>query len=178
MKYIKFLSLSVLLISFGSCKTNSQNPVNKSESVESVQNEAEKTINNKIGRVEKTPEEWKQLLTDQEFYVLRDKGTERPRTGDLWDFKGKGIYTCAGCNLPLFESETKYKSGTGWPSFYQPIEESHIKEETDHLLGYARTEVMCARCGGHLGHVFEDGPKPTGLRYCINSVSLNFEKKE
>ena len=106
---------------------------------------------------------------------LERKETERAFTGDLWNHKGKGVYTCAACELPLFDSNTKFKSGTGWPSFYQPITDENVAEEADNSYGWNRVEVLCSRCGGHLGHVFEDGPKPTGLRYCINSVSLNFK---
>ncbi|MFT6867119.1 MAG: peptide-methionine (R)-S-oxide reductase [Cyclobacteriaceae bacterium] len=122
-------------------------------------------------------EEWKAQLTDIEYYVLREKGTERAFTGDLWDNKEVGIYVCAACKLPLFESSTKFKSGTGWPSFYQPITQENVAEETDSAYGMKRTEVLCARCSGHLGHIFLDGPKPTGMRYCINSVSLDFVKQ-
>ena len=124
----------------------------------------------------KTSTDWKKELTDMEFYVLREEGTERAFTGDLWDNKKVGTYTCSGCDTPLFSSDTKYKSGTGWPSFYEPIDNELIHEDTDYNLGYARTEVECRRCGGHLGHVFNDCPKPTGLRYCINSVSLDFKE--
>lgn len=119
-------------------------------------------------------EEWKSRLSDMEYYVLRQKGTERAFTGDLLQIKEKGTYTCAGCQLPLFSSDTKFNSGTGWPSFHSPINDENVAEETDTAYGMVRTEVLCNRCGGHLGHVFPDGPKPTGLRYCINSVSLDF----
>lgn len=134
-------------------------------------------IPDQITPIEKSEEEWRQELSDQEFYVLRQKGTERAFTGDLLDVKKEGLYVCRGCGLPLFSSKTKYKSGTGWPSYYEPIKKEFIKEATDYDIGYARTEVMCARCDGHLGHVFPDGPKPTGLRYCINAVSLDFVEK-
>ena len=130
----------------------------------------------KLVKVVHTDAEWKAQLTEMEYYVLRKKGTERAFTGDLWDHHEKGTYTCAACGLPLFRSETKFNSGTGWPSYYQPVKPEYIADEADHSYGMERDEVLCARCGGHLGHVFPDGPEPTGLRYCINSVSLNFVK--
>lgn len=140
--------------------------------------DSKKFIINKRGDqielIEKSEEEWKKILSSEEFYVLREKGTERAFSGDLWENKKPGLYTCAACDLVLFTSSSKYDSGTGWPSFFRADDDKMIKKDTDHHLGYARTEVMCARCGGHLGHVFDDGPPPTGLRYCINSVSLDF----
>lgn len=125
-----------------------------------------------------TDAHWKEKLEPQAYYVLREAGTERAFTGAYWDNKKSGVYYCAACNAPLFSSEDKYKSGTGWPSFTQPIDKRRVGEDTDFKLGYPRTEVHCDHCGGHLGHVFGDGPKPTGQRYCINSVSLRFEEGE
>lgn len=133
--------------------------------------------NGKLVKINKTDAEWKKQLTEMEYYVLRQEGTERAFTGDLWNNHEKGIYICAACGLPLFSSETKFESGTGWPSFYQPIKPEYIHNHNDNSYGMTRTEVECARCGGHQGHVFDDGPKPTGLRYCINSVSLDFVKQ-
>ena len=129
-------------------------------------------------KVKKTDAEWKAQLDALAYNVLREEGTERAFTGKYWDNHKDGIYVCAGCGLPLFGSETKFDSGTGWPSFTQPINITYIKQNVDMAYGMARTEVECARCGGHQGHVFPDGPKPTGLRYCINSVSLKFVEKK
>lgn len=133
--------------------------------------------NGALVKVEKSAVEWKKTLTPEQYHVLREEGTERAFTGHLWDNHDKGLYLCAGCSLPLFSSSTKFDSGTGWPSFYQPLTKDCIREVVDNSYGMRRVEVECARCGGHQGHVFDDGPKPTGLRYCINSVSLNFVKE-
>ncbi len=129
-------------------------------------------------KIVKSEEEWKKILSEQAYYVLRKKGTERAFTGKYHNNKEKGVYLCAACGNELFDSETKFDSGTGWPSFYQPISSEKVGTESDRSFFMTRTEVHCAKCGGHLGHVFSDGPKPTGLRYCINSVSLDFKKKD
>jgi peptide-methionine (R)-S-oxide reductase len=125
--------------------------------------------------IAKSETEWQQQLTPEQYRVLRAKGTERPYTGEYWNTKSPGTYRCAGCGEVLFTSDTKFDSGCGWPSYYQPANTNVITEAADHTHGMVRTEVMCSRCGGHLGHVFDDGPQPTGLRYCINSASLKFE---
>lgn len=119
---------------------------------------------------------WKQKLTPDQYRVLREKGTERAFTGALLDNKEKGIYECAACGNPLYKSDTKYDSGSGWPSFYEPLTEKSVKLELDKTHGMIRTEVQCANCGSHLGHVFEDGPQPSGERYCMNSLALDFKK--
>jgi peptide-methionine (R)-S-oxide reductase len=124
--------------------------------------------------VVKTNAEWKKILTPEQYHVLREKGTERAFTGQYAKTHDHGIYRCAGCGLDLFRSEDKFESGTGWPSFTQPIAKENVKTEKDRSFFTTRTEVLCRRCGGHLGHVFDDGPKPTGLRYCMNSAALQF----
>jgi peptide-methionine (R)-S-oxide reductase len=139
---------------------------------------ATETTADGIQKIVKTEDEWKKLLTPEQFKVLRKQGTERAFTGDTWDNHRKGTYVCAACGLPLFSSETKFESGTGWPSFWQPINPKNVGTEEDNSFFASRTEVHCARCGGHLGHVFTDGPRPTGLRYCMNSVSMKFVPAE
>jgi peptide-methionine (R)-S-oxide reductase len=128
------------------------------------------------GKIIKSEEEWKALLTDEEYYVTREKGTERAFTGKYNHHKEIGTYHCVCCGNPLFSSEAKFDSGTGWPSYFEPVGEENVLEHNDSTYGMSRTEVTCAKCDAHLGHVFEDGPEPTGLRYCINAVSLTFKK--
>lgn len=128
-------------------------------------------------KINKTDEEWREELTPEQYHVMREKGTERPFTGVYHNTHDEGTYLCAACGNELFDSETKFDSGCGWPSFYAPIAEGNVKEETDTSHGMKRTEITCAKCGSHLGHVFDDGPQPTGQRYCMNSVSLKLDKE-
>jgi peptide-methionine (R)-S-oxide reductase len=130
-----------------------------------------------MSKIVKNDEEWRKKLTPEQYWVTREKGTERPFSGEYYRFKGEGMYQCACCGNDLFDSETKYDSGSGWPSFWASVSEESIETETDRSHGMIRTEILCSKCDAHLGHVFEDGPQPTGLRYCVNSLSLQFTEK-
>ena len=167
-----------LLMSVSACAQNSKQTTAQA-GTEPVPTQKVKELNQAggPGKINKSRAEWKAILTPEQYYVLREKGTERAFSGKYNNNKEHGIYKCAACGLELFSSETKFDSGTGWPSFYKPLNNTNVKEMQDVSAGMIRTEVLCNRCGGHLGHVFDDGPKPTGLRYCLNSVSLAFEKK-
>jgi len=185
------MKYSIVIIAIGilaGCKSSTQTTpaTTKKVTIETVETDAtsdlaeaneQTSTQTVIDKIEKTDEEWKSILDPKAYYVLREEGTERPFTSDLLKEKREGVFVCGACALPLFANDTKFDSGTGWPSFYEPIDAAHIHEDTDYKIGYARTEVECNRCGGHLGHVFNDGPKPTGLRYCINGVALAFDPK-
>ncbi len=177
--YQQLLVLPVIAMSFIACMQAKKTDINSSEKqAVSVQQEALSLTDTSLKKVEKSDAEWKKILTANQYYILRKKGTERPFQNEFNDNHKKGHYFCAGCKLPLFSSDTKFNSGTGWPSFYAPINNNRVKEVVDKSLGMVRGEIICARCEGHLGHLFDDGPNPTGLRYCMNSGAMLFKESK
>ncbi len=178
MKKYQLFALSIALFSFMSCNQAQKKSAAINENTPQANVILISMEGEELEPVNKSEADWRQELTEMQYYVLREAGTERSFTSELLNNKEKGIYVCAGCGLPLFSSETKYKSGTGWPSFWEPVRKEHIIDKKDTSYGMVRVENVCARCGGHLGHVFEDGPRPTGLRYCMNGAALKFVKTE
>ncbi|MBS1492247.1 MAG: peptide-methionine (R)-S-oxide reductase MsrB [Bacteroidetes bacterium] len=175
MKLIKIFSITILsLIVLYGCSVKSSVKVSNNTASKNISDSTEY----KGEKLRKSNEEWKAQMTPDQYEVMREKGTERAYTGKYWDNHEKGIYKCSACGLELFTSDTKFDSGTGWPSFWQPINETNVLWIKDNTHGMERDEVVCARCGSHLGHVFDDGPAPTGLRYCMNSICLDFVKEK
>jgi peptide-methionine (R)-S-oxide reductase len=184
MKTMRMSGLALILAALASCAPKTEPPKSEGPRMDAPGREAPKPkesvegdsrVKNPLGLSE---EDWKKKLTKEEYYVCRQQGTERPFTGKLLNYHGDGTFVCAACDNPLFDPKTKFESGSGWPSFFKPLSKDAVSERGDITHGMSRVEVNCAKCGSHLGHVFDDGPQPTGLRYCMNSVSLKVKEKE
>ena len=183
-KYTKIAAIALVAFGFMACMQAKKSQATSSTEIASndtntaVQQAGLSLNDTSLKKVEKTDAEWKKELTDNQYYILRKKGTERPFQNEFNENHKKGHYFCAACKLPLFSSEAKFNSGTGWPSFYDVINKDRVKEVVDKSLGMVRGEIVCARCEGHIGHLFDDGPKPTGLRYCMNSGAMLFQESK
>lgn len=178
-RYQQLLILPAVAFSFMACmQSNKKDQVTVETTTTKQQQLALSLTDTSLKKVAKTDAQWKKVLTDNQYYILRKQGTERPFQNEFNDNHKKGNYFCAACKLPLFSSKTKFNSGTGWPSFYAPINNNRVKEVVDKSLGMVRGEIVCARCDGHIGHLFDDGPNPTGLRYCMNSGAMLFQESK
>ncbi|MCG9792233.1 peptide-methionine (R)-S-oxide reductase MsrB [Flavobacterium algicola] len=176
-RYLYLLSIPVLALTFMACM-QAKSGASKMQNVATPPQEKLSLTDTSLKKVVKSNAEWKKVLTADQYYILREKGTERPFNNALYDNHKKGHYFCVACKLPLFSSETKFESGTGWPSFYDVLNKNRVEEVVDKSLGMVRGEIVCARCEGHLGHLFDDGPSPTGLRYCMNSGAMLFQESK
>jgi peptide-methionine (R)-S-oxide reductase len=174
----RIILISTLFFCFSLHACLQSNPKTVKENVKIEQDYFLNSKGDTVRYLQHSDAQWKSLLDPFAYYVLREKGTERAFSGQYDKHYEAGVYFCSACGLPLFSSDTKFDSGTGWPSFYAPIDKTHVREEIDQTYGMKVVEIICPRCGGHLGHVFEDGPKPTGMRYCMNSVAMGFQPKE
>lgn len=173
---ISFVILALMLFSVWQISFNKEQQLSNNTNL-LIQDSVKQKGKNMEEKIIRSEEEWKKILTPEQYRILREKGTERAFTGEYWNHFEEGVYKCAGCGAELFSSDTKFDSHCGWPSYFTPLAGDRVVYKEDRSYGMIRTEVLCAKCGGHLGHVFDDGPEPTGLRYCINSVSLIFEKR-
>lgn len=173
---ISFVILALMLFSVWQISFNKEQKLSNNTNL-LIQDSVKQKGKNMEEKIIRSEEEWKKILTPEQYRILREKGTERAFTGEYWNHFEEGVYKCAGCGAELFSSDTKFDSHCGWPSYFTPLAGDRVVYKEDRSYGMIRTEVLCAKCGGHLGHVFDDGPEPTGLRYCINSVSLIFEKR-